>query len=229
MTKDKMRQYIILAVILIVFSVLAFAVPFSMTSIFWIAYVFGVLAILFQVYVLHISSTEEGDIRSKFYGYPIARVGMIYLFTQIVISVVEMAFASFLPAWITILINIILTALAVIGCVATEAMRDEIVRQDTRLKKNIQNMRNLQSFSVKIMDQCEDLDLKEKLQVVADEFKYSDPVSSEETELLEADLQQKLQDIQDAILEGDNSAAMILCSKLIEDLHERNRICAMSK
>ena len=51
MFKDGNKRYIALAAILIAFNVAAFAIPFAKTAAFWIAYGFGTLAILFQVYL----------------------------------------------------------------------------------------------------------------------------------------------------------------------------------
>ena len=55
MSKNRLRGYITLAVLLAVFSVVAFAAPFSKTAVFWLAYVFGVIAIAYQIYVFQMS------------------------------------------------------------------------------------------------------------------------------------------------------------------------------
>ncbi|WP_310604163.1 hypothetical protein, partial [Anaerosporobacter sp.] len=90
MSKNEKRVYMTLVVLLIVFSVIAFAVPFAKTSVFWLAYIFSVLAITFQIYVLKLSFSGKRETKSKFYGFPIARVGVIYLITQLLFSFIEM-------------------------------------------------------------------------------------------------------------------------------------------
>ena len=119
----------------------------------------------------------------------------------------------------------LLLALAVVGCITVDAMRDEIIRQDGALKKNVGNMRELQSMSSALVGQCGDEALKPMLQKVADEFRYSDPVSSEKTQELEEDMKVQLGDIQQALVEGDSDGAKKLCGKLMGSLTERNRIC----
>ena len=48
MNKNATRGIIILAILLVVFSVIAFVIPFPKNTVFWIAYLCGVFAILFQ-------------------------------------------------------------------------------------------------------------------------------------------------------------------------------------
>ena len=126
-------------------------------------------------------------------------------------------------------VNVLLLALAVAGCITVDAMRDEIIRQDGALKKNVGNMRELQSLSAALVGQCGDEALKPMLQKLADEFRYSDPVSSEKTQELEEDMKVQLGDIQQALVEGDSDGAKKLCGKLMGSLAERNRICSVSK
>lgn len=227
--RNAARGYIILAILLVVFSIIAFAIPFAKTPVFWLSYGFGVFAILFQLYVFRISGVSGGDARSRFYGFPIARIGIYYLVGQLVFSLIEMALAAVIPAWIPTLLNILLAALAIVGCITVDTMRDEIVQQDIKLKKNVSNMRQLQSLSAALVGQCSDKGIKPLLQKIADEFRYSDPVTSNETADLEDDMREQLGNIQQSLVEGDTEGTRKLCARLMTSLAERNRICAVNK
>ena len=227
--KNSTRSLIVIAIALVVFSVIAFAIPFAHTTAFWVAYGFGALAILFQLYIFKVSFAGDGDTKSRFYGFPIARLGVYYLVAQLIVSVIEMALSKVIPTGVTVAVNVLLLALAVVGCITVDAMRDEIIRQDAALKKNVGNMRELQSLSSALVGQCGDEALKPMLQKVADEFRYSDPVSSEKTQGLEEDMKVQLSDIQQALVEGDSDGAKKLCGKLMGSLAERNRVCSVSK
>ena len=175
MTKNASRGVITLAILLAVFSVIAFVIPFPKNTVFWIAYVCGVFAILFQLYIFK-SSFGKKDARSRFYGFPIARLGIYYLVIQLVVSIIEIALSKFLPTWVVILINVLILAVALIGCITTETMRDEIAAQDVKLKKSVSSMRELQSLTASLVNQTNDAELKKSLQKVADEFRYIEPV-----------------------------------------------------
>lgn len=229
MKKSEIRSYIVLAIVFAVFTVISFAVPFDKNSIFGFGYIFGCIAIVFQVYFFKISFFVEGDAKSKFYGFPIARVGGIYLAVQMIASFIEMAVGKYIPFWVVLIINVLIIAFAAVGCIATDAVRDEIERQDVNLKKVVNRMRNLQSLASSLEGQCSDAGLKKILNKLAEEFRYSDPVSADPTEALEEDLFIQLQDVQKAIVDGDTESVAKLCEGVILTLRERNRLCAINK
>ena len=229
MTKNASRGLIVLAIVLAVFSLIAFAVPFAHTAVFWIAYGFGVLAILFQLYIFKTSFAGNGDAKSRFYGFPIARLGIYYLVAQLILSVIEMALAGLIPSWPVIIVNVLALAFALIGCITAETMRDEIVQQDNKLKKNVFTMRELQSLAASMVGQCGDEEMKDAVKKIADELRFSDPVSSDATAELEAEMRSQLADIQQAVVEGDAEGTKVLCGKMMGNLAERNRICSISK
>ena len=228
MKKNTKRGMLTIAVLLAIFSVIAFVIPGPKSLKFWFAYASGVFAILFQLYILKISLGKE-DAKSRFYGFPIARLGFYYLIIQLIVSIAEIATAQFVPGWVFVVINVIIFCIALIGCITTETMRDEIVRQDDSLKQDVSNMRELQSISATLVDQANDAELKASLKKLADEFRYSDPKTSEKTSELEADMKSSLGDLQQAIAEGDIAGAKALCEKLAGCLRERNRICSVNK
>ena len=94
MSKNLMRFYISLGIIFVVFTVISFVLPFERNSVFWIAYLFGVLSIGVQAYIMPHAFQQGSSVKSKFYGFPIARVGAIYLAAQLVVSVICMTLAK---------------------------------------------------------------------------------------------------------------------------------------
>ena len=227
MKKNAVRGIVLMAVIAAVFSLIAFVLPVEKTAVFWIAYGCGLFAILFQLYIF--KTSFDGDVKSRFYGFPLARVGVYYLVAQLILSIAEIALAFIIPLWVVVIVNALLLALAVIGCVTTDAMRDEIIRQDVQLKKDVSRMRELQSLAASMLAQCTDEDMKQTVKKIADELRFSDPVSSNATVELEEELKNQMADIQQAVADGDASSAKMLCEKLLSSLAERNRICSISK
>ncbi len=229
MSKNKTRGLVFLAILLIVFSAIAFLPPFNRNTIFGTAYLFGLIAILSQLYFISISFGGKGDAKSKFYGFPIAQIGVVYLIAQLVISLVEMVLASLLALWMAVLINIIAVAVAYAGTIAADTMREEIERQDTVLKKNVSAMRELQSMANGILSQCDHPGMKQDLQKVADELRYSDPVTSDASAPLENEMLAQLKEIQRATVDADSDAVKAMCGKLLANLTERNRVCKLGK
>lgn len=227
MTKNATRGILILVILLVAFTAAAFAIPFLQNIVFWAAYFCGLIAILLQVYFFR-TSFSKADAVSRFYGFPIARVGICYLVVQLCASFIEMALSYKIPEWMAILANILILAAALVGCITTETIRDEIVRQDETLKQNMYNMREMQTAASAMADRC-DGPMKDTLRKIAEELRYSDPVSSGRTAGMEADLRILLDRIRQAMADGDTETAGKLCEKFRADLAERNFTCKMSK
>lgn len=232
MKKNDIRGFIILAIVFVIFSVIAFAVPFEMNAGFWMSYVFGVIAIAVQAYVFTVAFKNGEDAKSRFYGFPIAKIGIMYLLVQMVVSLLGMILSSFVPTfpnWVLIIVDVIILGIAAIGCITAETMRDEIEKQDVTLKKDVSNMRKLQSLTASFVDMSQDDSVKKTLQDMADEFRYSDPVSLNDTIELENELESIVGEVQRALIDGDVEAVNGLCMRAKASLAERNRVCKLGK
>lgn len=232
MSKNLKRFYVTVGIIFVAFSVIAFVLPFGHGKVFWAAYLFGVAAIGAQAYVMPNTFVEGSSVRSKFYGFPIARVSTLYLVFQLVFSLIFMALAKQTNSWIfriEMILFVVLLAAAVIGFFATDAIREEVERQDVQLKKDVSRMRALQSQMVSLVNQCSDPQTKAALEKLSNEFRFSDPVSSEATVMIENDLASYVDDMQNALLEGDYRSIVELCTKATPVLIRRNQICKQNK
>ncbi len=230
MNKNKARFIVTLAILFAVFSVIAFVVPFPHTAAFWVSYLFGVLAIAAQLYAWPKAFAGDSP-RSKFYGFPIARVATVYLIAQLVLSLLVMLLGLLVsvPAWIPALLFVLLLAAVALGFIAADAVRDEVERQDEAHKGKVQTMHALRSKAAYIASQCEDADTKQALSRLAESFRFSDPVSSAALTDIEATLGALVDELQSAVLEKDVAAAQTLCAKAEAALADRNRLCKLNK
>lgn len=221
MSKNKTRFIIVLAILFVVLSVIAFALPMGKTATFWLSYVFAVIALAVQLYAWPKAFGGEGA-KSKFYGFPIARVTTIYLVVQLVMSLVFMLAAKWVPAWLVVILFVVLLAAAVIGLISADAIRDEVERQETVRKVDTATMKALQAKAAAIAASCTDAEQKSTLDRLAEAFRYSDPVSSDATQKLEM----KLEVLLDELQESGNPGPI---RKIEATLNERNQLCKMSK
>ena len=229
MNKNAVRILVIAAIVLVVFCVLAFAIPFVRGPVFWLGFVFTIIAIIAQLFVAKKAFANGEGARSKFYGFPIARVGVIYLVAQVIAGLVCMALGAVLPAWVAVVIFVVILAVAAIGFIAVDAIRDEVERQDTALKTNVTAMRDLQSRITSIAAQCDDPAMKAELDALAEKFRFSDPVSSDATSEAEAGLSALMDELQAAAVDGDAASVSQLTAKITAALNERNRLCKLNK
>ena len=231
MDKKINKQLVIGGIALVLFLVLVLAIPFPKTAAYWIAFAFGILAIAAQIYVMRNAFSKGEPVRSRFYGYPIARIGVIYLVVQLAVSFILMAlgFAFDVPAWAALVVCALILGICAIGFIAADIMRDEVERQDAQLKTDVKTMRTLQSKTASVAGLCADAETKKRLADLAEKFRYSDPVSGDATREIETDLTSAVDELQTAVVDGDLASAKQLCGKIEAALAERNRICKLNK
>ena len=228
MSKNKLRFYVVLAILFVVLSVIAFVLPFQKTATFWLSYAFAVIAIAVQIYA-YPKAFDGPTVKSKFYGFPLARVSTIYLIAQIVLSLIFMVVSKWVPAWIPVVLFALLLGAAAIGFIAAEGVRDEVERQDVVHKANVTTMRALQSKAVFVASQCEDAETKQALDAFAEALRFSDPVSSDALTDIEENLTGLVEELGNAVLDKDFEAARTLCAKASTLLADRNRMCKLNK
>ena len=225
MKKDTLRAAIVAAVIFVLYNIIAFVIPFVHTGAFWLSYIFTLVSFVVAAVSVYIAFARKDDAKSRFYGFPIARIGVVYGIAQVVVSVVVMALSALIPWWIPLVVYAVGLGAAVIGLIGAEAIVEEIETQDVKLKDNTAMMRALQSKISQLAAQSEDA----AIQALAEEIRYSDPVSCEQIADAEADLVAVVDQLQAAYIDGEQEAMAQLCRKAMALLAERNRLCKLNQ
>lgn len=229
MKKNMTKGMIVLAVVLIVYNALVFLIPFEKTAVFWFSYLFTMLALAVTSLSLYIAFVRNPDARSRFYGFPVARIGVYYAEFQLIAGFVGMALGWLIPVWIAVLVYVVALGAAVIGLIAADTVAEEIGAQDQKLKKDVILMRGLQSKVNQMISQCDDADALKAVRELAEDFRYSDPVSSEAMAEIEKDLSAMVEELQLAVVEGNAAVICQICRKTSVVLSERNRLCKLNK
>lgn len=233
MKKNEVRSGIVLIIIAVIFTLVALILPFSKNAVFWTSWLIGILSAGVCAFALKTAfrgGADKGEgAKSKFYGFPIAKVGLLYMAVQLVLSLIFMAMSSVLPPFIPAVVSLILLGVAAIGLIGADAVRDEVERQDIKLTTDTKCMQNLRSIVYPLAAQCADNEASSALQKLADDFRYSDPVSSDSTADIEKDLTAQMGDLQAAVIDGNAGEIKELCRKIGITLTERNRLCKLGK
>lgn len=231
MKRSIIRRWVILAATLVVYNVIVFAVPFPKNAVFFLSWLFTLAAIGVQVYVVRTAFYQGEGAKSKLYGWPIAKIGVMYLVAQLVLGLVFMAlgFAVTVPVWLPLVLYVALLGVSVTGFVAADATRDEIVRQDVKLKKDVSCMRSLQSKAMAILGQTEAGPVRDAAEKFSEALRFSDPVSGESLREIESELSRCVDEIQQAVTDGGSAGAIALLERANALLLERNRLCKLNK
>ena len=188
--KNNKLGYAILGVVFVLFNVIAFAIPAIKTGTFWVTYVFSVIAFVSQIGVWKIALGKEDTLKSKFLGFPVVHIGIVYLIVQIAVFAVFMAVPT-LPVWSAIVVCALVLGISAICMISAGAGRGEIERVETKVKQKVFYIKSLQ-VDVELLVKIEsDGVVKTELLKLAEKIRFSDPMSCPELEMLEKEIADK--------------------------------------
>ena len=216
MKKNKGMAYTVLAIAFVLFNVIAFAVPTSKTSTFWITYVFTAIAFALQIVIWKFAFKGADTLKSKFLGIPLISVGITYLIIQLIAFAIFMAF-PIAPTWIAIVVCALILGFSAICLIGTETGREEINRVEEKVQRKVFYIKALQTDIEILAEQEKDGDIKIALAKLVDTIRFSDPMSNEMLTDIETQISEKVAEFKIA---EDKSAIITELNSL---LTERNR------
>jgi hypothetical protein len=226
LSKNKILLLLIIAVVFLLFNVIAFAIPFVKHSGFWFAYGFSTLAILLSGRISFHALTHGGR-QSKFYGLPLLYVAWIYLGLQLVLGFFFMSFSVAL--WLNILLNSLLLGACLTGLFAVEIGLTEIGRLDEAVKKKVLFINSLKLEVDTVAAKTTAPALQEALQALAEAIRYSDPMSSPQLSELESAIERQTTALRREVEAENIENARRICEELQQLLAERNKRCKIFK
>ena len=215
MKKNSVKGYALIGIIFILITVVSLAIPTSKGAAFWIAYIFTVVALAVQI-VLWKRTFDHKELKSKFLGFSIVHIGIVYLVVQVAVLFV-FVFAEKLPAWSALVICTVIAAMAAICMIAADVGRTEIERVEQKVQGKVFYIKNLQ-VDIEILASVEkDAETKEKLKLLAEKVRFSDPMSNEQL----ASLEEKISIAAGKLKSSDDKLEII--NQLNKLIDERNK------
>ena len=222
MKKNSTKGYVLLGILFVLVSIIAFAVPTAKTATFWIAYVFTAAAFAAQIGIWKTALGKEGTLKSKFLGFQIVHIGIVYAIIQVIAFAVFL-FAPTLPTWSAIVVCPIIAGLSAVCMISADAGRNEIERVEAKVQNKVFYVQEMQADIELLADNESDAAVKTALTHIAEKIRFSDPMSNEQL----ADLENKIS-IKAAELKTASSKLEII-TELNSLLDERNKKCKILK
>jgi len=191
MKKNSTKGYVILVILFALVSIIAFAVPTSKTATFSIAYVFTAAAFAVQIGIWKAALGKEDALKSKFLGFPIVHIGIVYAVIQVIAFAVFM-FVPTLPAWSAIVVCSIIAVVSVVCMISADAGRNEIERVEAKVKQKVFYIKSLQVDVELLANNEPDSVIKTALLKLAEKIRFSDPMNYSELEVVEKELADKI-------------------------------------
>ena len=237
MTNKKMSRKsigsiaIVYAILLAVYTLIVLAVPFEKPAASWVVFGFSELAFFLSFGVTVWAFKDTKPLRSLVYGFPIFKVGALYLGLQCAASVILYIIGAFVnvPVWIAVIVCVVLLAVFAIGFIGVSATRDTIVQMEDEVETKTKAVKYFNIDIATAASMAEDPELKKALEKLAEDFRYSDPVSGEATELKEAEIKGEMGMLTTLVKNGETEAAIAKAKRISLLLDERNRLCKAFK
>ena len=195
--KNKNLGYVVLGILLVLVSLIAFVVPTEKTGTFWIAYVFTAIAIVAQIVIWKNALGKEDTLKSKFLGLPVVHVSVVYLVVQIVAFAVFVAVPE-LPIWSAIVACAAILGFSVIFMIAGEAGHGEIERVEAKVQKKVFFIKELQADVELLINRETNTEIRDALQQLAEKIKFSDPMSNDALAEVEEAITAKIAELKSA-------------------------------
>lgn len=225
--KNKGLSLVIMVIVLVVYNIIAFILPFNRGGIFWTGYLFSMLAILLTMGIGFYALGREG-LKSKVYGCPLLSLVWCYLIVQLIVGLLEMNFSN-IPLQYGIVLNAVLFGACTIGLIATDIAKEEIERIDSKVKERVNYMKSLQTDIENLINRSPDEVTQQMLINIAEAIRYSDPMSSPQLTAIENKIESNVADLTDAINTSDSSKIKSGCDELKLLIAERNSKCKAMK
>ena len=222
MKKNSTKGYLILGILFLLVSIIAFVIPTVKTTVFWIAYVFTAIAFAAQIVIWKVAFGKEDILKSKFLGFPIVHVGIVYLIIQIIAFAVFMLVPS-LPTWCAIVVCSCITGISAVCMIAADTGTCEIERVEAKVQQKVFYIKSLQVDVEMLVDAEHNANTKKALEQLAEKIRFSDPMSSEQLSSLEDSIASKVE------LLKTTANKIELISEINTLLTERNKKCKILK
>lgn len=138
--KNRSRGYAVLGILFVAVSVIVFAVPAEKTAAVWITYAFTVAALAAQLMIWKAALGRDKTLKSKFLGFPVLHIGIVYLLVQLAALAVFLIVPT-LPAWSAAAACAVIAGFSAVCMIAADTGRSEIERVTATSKVRPNSMR----------------------------------------------------------------------------------------
>lgn len=232
MTNKKTNSIIAVYAIVACFYLIAFLViPLPKIAASWVTFAFTLLSFPLSLYTVLRTLGRDGDLQSKFYGFPILKIAVLYPLVQLGVGVILCLLAAWLtvPYWVALLASLLLLGLSAIGVIAADNVRELVEEVEEKTEGEGKAVQTFSLNASSAVALCADPGAKKELEKLSEAIRFSDPVSSDATAAIEQQLQAKLDSL---MAEMPSLAPEAITARTIELqnlLAERNRICKANK
>ena len=222
MKNNKILMNVVLGILFVVFNVIVFQIPVIHTDSYWIVYGFTCVAFAMQFYVWNLTLTSNEEIKSKFLGYPITNVSVLYFFVQLLVCWYVMVNNN-IEQWKVIIINVVVLGTASSCICFTQVGKNYIGDIDKKVAAKVEFIKDTMVELNLISNELKETDEKQAMEKLIEIVRYSDPMSSEKLAGLEKEIETKITELK------NSNKSLEIINLLQKKFVERNARCQAFK
>ncbi|MBE6900896.1 MAG: hypothetical protein E7478_00320 [Ruminococcaceae bacterium] len=233
--KRDLKVITIVAIIAVAFTAILLIIPFEKSAISWIGYAFEMVALVMQLVFMKLAFKDGTiELKSKVYGYPIFRVGYIYLGIQTAVSVICLVVGAFLDDgegwWIVMVVEIIILSAAAIGLIGSVEARQMVEEAEVRVMVDTSFIDGLKIDMTSLKDMCAGKACGSTVEKLYETVRYSDPVSVPELKAVEESIRNAVMQLRTSAMEGNDDSVIQQCANITMLMNDRNmRVKSLKK
>lgn len=226
--KGHMKGTVASVIILLLFHVIAFVIPFSKTSTFWVGYVFALVSFILMFAVGFKTNRANKDMHSRFLGWPLLYIAVVYMAIQLTISLIFMGFSA-ISVKIAVVVNAVLLCVALLGLIGTSGTMEAVQQIGDTVQKKVFYIKSLGANVDFIKANCADDVTRKALGELSDAIRYSDPMSHDSLFGLEMQIQRECDLLADLVASGQWETTQEEIKNILILIQRRNQQCLILK
>jgi hypothetical protein len=147
--------------------------------------------------------------------------------TALSLALFALGFVEMFPVWLAALLCVIVLGVAVVCSLTADVARDVVQKSEESQKAVTSRMMQMRTLSAGLPAMAEDSALKKALADLAEDFRFSDPVSSDATADVEKELESKLREVSGKLTGGSMTLDEVQTIRKL--LAQRNVMCKAGK
>jgi hypothetical protein len=221
-SKSTTYNTVIFAIAFLAYNVVLFALAgFDGGATFWVSYVFMLCTFASWAICGNNLKTRTNQPRDWLFGFPIIKHCTIYTVIELVASVIFMLMDD-ISVGIPLALQAIILAVHAVFVVSCFSAREKIIEVQETVKKKVVYIDTLLANIDVALSKTNDAEVKEVLNVLREEVRYSDTMSHDSLSVLESQVAQTIDMVNRAISANDNVNAIKCCQSALQLMKERN-------
>ena len=213
---------IVFLIIFVVYSVLVFLIFDNLNSVFWVSYVFMILAYLIHIACVFMINKDKSA-RAVFFGIPLWSFSIYFVCAEFFCSIVFMIFRNSIGVTPAIVIQALLLCVFIVIAVISIMGRDMVSDVDRKIKDNVSFIAGLNIDVEMLIAQCTDVTTTQSLKKLSETIKYSDPMSNNVVATQDQMLMRYMPELKMTFESGDMEKVRDISRKMELLLIERNK------